>query len=372
MQAKPELNADECWRAVQTRDASQDGRFVFGVTTTGVYCRPSCPARRALRDNVRFYESPADAERDGLRSCLRCRPLAVEGDPHAERIRAACRYIERHSDGPLSLGDLARQAGLSQFHFQRVFRAAVGLTPRQYLEAARLGRFKRTLRSAPGGVTEAVYEAGYGSSSRVYERADTRLGMTPRQYQRGGHGIAITCATMDSPMGLLMMGATDRGLCFVQFGDTREGLLNALRREYPAAAIEEMRERSADFAAWTEALERHLAGSQPRLDLPLDIRATAFRMRVWRYLQTIPYGEVRSYREVAAGIGQPTAARAVAQACAGNPVALVIPCHRAIRGSGEPGGYRWGGERKRALLAGEKQFTVNSSQETRISVLSRY
>jgi AraC family transcriptional regulator of adaptative response/methylated-DNA-[protein]-cysteine methyltransferase len=354
MQANPKLDEDECWRAVETRDASRDGRFVFGVTTTGVYCRPSCPARPALRRNVRFYESPAAAERDGLRPCLRCRPLAVEGDPHGERIRAACRYIERHSDSPLSLAGLARQAGLSQFHFQRVFRAAVGLTPRQYLEAARLGRFKRTLRRASGDVTEAVYEAGYGSSSRVYERADTRLGMTPRQYQRGGRDVAITYATIDSPLGLLMMGATDRGLCFLQFGDTREGLLDLLRREYPAASIEEMPSRSADFAAWAEAIERHLAGRQPRLDLPLDIRATAFRMRVWRYLQSIPYGEVRSYGDVAAAIGQPTAARAVARACAANTVALAIPCHRVIRGSGEPGGYRWGLERKRALLAAEK------------------
>lgn len=353
MQAKPKLDEEECWRAVETRDASHDGRFVFGVLTTGVYCRPSCAARPALRRNVRFYDSPAAAEREGLRPCLRCRPLAVEGDVHSDRIRAACRYIERHSDSPLSLGDLARQAGLSQFHFQRIFRAAVGLTPRQYLEAARLGRFKRTLRRTTGGVADAVYEAGYGSSSRVYERADTRLGMTPRQYQRGGVDVSITYATMESRIGLLMMGATDRGLCFVQFGDTREELLDLLRREYPAAAIEEMGSRSADFAAWAEALERHLAGRHPRLDLPLDIRATAFQMRVWRYLQTIPYGEVRSYGDVAAAIGQPTAARAVARACAGNTVALAIPCHRVIRGSGEPGGYRWGVERKQALLATE-------------------
>ena len=300
------LDIDACWRAVRSRDAKQDGQFVFGVTTTGVYCRPSCPARPALPRNVRFYESPEAAERDGLRACLRCRPLESEPDPNSERIRAACRYIERHNDSPLSLDHLARQAGLSRFHFQRVFRKAVGVTPRQYLEASRLGRFKRTLRVS-GGVAEAVYEAGYGSSSRVYERADTRLGMTPRQYQLEGRGVSITYATMDSPMGLLMMGATGRGLCFVQFGGTRESLLDALRGEYPEAAIEEMGKPSADFAGWAEALKRHMAGRQPRLELPLDIRATAFRMRVWQYLQTIPYGEVRSYGEVAAGIGQPSA-----------------------------------------------------------------
>jgi AraC family transcriptional regulator of adaptative response/methylated-DNA-[protein]-cysteine methyltransferase len=356
MQPPQKLDADQCWRAIQTRDASQDGRFVFGVVTTGVYCRPSCPARAAMRRNVRFYESPSDAERDGLRPCLRCHPLEVgneNDDKNAGRIRAACRYIEEHSDRPIPLGELARQAGLSRFHFQRIFRKAVGLTPRQYLEAARLGRFKRTLR-ASGDVTAAVYEAGYGSSSRVYERADAHLGMTPREYQRGGRGVAITYVTIDSPMGLLMMGATDRGLCFVQFGDTREGLLEALRREYPDATIEQMGTRSAEFAGWAKAIEKHLTGGQPGLRLPLDIRATAFQMRVWRYLQTIPYGEVRSYGEVASGIGQPSAARAVARACASNPVALAIPCHRVIRHGGQPGGYRWGLERKQALLAAER------------------
>ena len=337
---------------MRNRDASQDGRFVFGVVTTGVYCRPSCAARPALRRNVRFYESPEAAERDGLRACLRCRPMAATSDRNAEQIRDACRFMEQHSDTALSLDDLARQAGLSRFHFQRVFRKAVGLTPRQYLEAARLGRLKGALR-ASGGVTEAVYEAGYGSSSRVYERADTRLGMTPREYRRGGRDVAITYAAIESPLGLIMIGATDRGLCFVQFGDTREELLDALRREYPAASIEPMGTEPAELAGWSEALREHLAGRQPRLDLPLDIRATAFRMRVWRYLQSIPYGEVRSYGEVAAGIGQPSAVRAVASACAANTVALAIPCHRVIRGSGEPGGYRWGLERKQALLAAE-------------------
>lgn len=346
------LNADQCWRAVQQRDAAQDGHFVFGVMTTGVYCRPSCRARPALRRNVRFYESPAAAERDGLRPCLRCQPQSAGSGRNSERIRAVCRYIERHSDASLSLRDLAGQAGLSQFHFQRVFRAAVGVTPRQYLEGVRLGKLKQTLRTS-SGVTEAVYEAGYGSSSRVYERSDARLGMTPRQYRQGGRDVVITHVTMESPVGLLMIGATDRGLCFVQFGETREGLLDALRREYPAAEIEEMRNGPAAFGGWSDALRRHLAGQQPQLDLPLDIRATAFQMRVWRYLQSIPYGEVRSYRDVAAAIGQPKAARAVARACAGNTVALVIPCHRVIRGSGEPGGYRWGLDRKRSLLAAE-------------------
>jgi AraC family transcriptional regulator, regulatory protein of adaptative response / methylated-DNA-[protein]-cysteine methyltransferase len=352
MATRTMLNTEECWRAVQQRDAAQDGQFVFGVITTGVYCRPSCPARPALRRNVRFYETPSAAERDGLRPCLRCRPKSTDSGRNSARIRAVCRYIEEHSDTSLTLRDLAGQAGLSQFHFQRVFRAAVGLTPRQYLEGVRLGKLKQTLRTK-GGVTEAVYETGYGSSSRVYERSDARLGMTPRQYQRGGRDVVITHVTLESTMGLLMIGATDRGLCFVQFGDTREGLLAALRQEYPAASIVEMPKKAEHLSGWRDALRRHLAGQQPQLDLPLDIRATAFQMRVWRYLQSIPYGEVRSYRDVAAAIGQPKAARAVARACAGNTLALVIPCHRVIRGNGEAGGYRWGLERKRALLAAE-------------------
>jgi AraC family transcriptional regulator, regulatory protein of adaptative response / methylated-DNA-[protein]-cysteine methyltransferase len=269
------------------------------------------------------------------------------------RIRELCRFIEEHSEEPLKLEDLARRAGLSAFHFQRSFKAAVGLTPKQYQETARLKKLKRSLRSMD--VTAAVYEAGYGSSSRVYERADTRLGMTPKQYRQGGREVKITYACAQSAVGLMMIGATDRGLCFLQFGDTAEGLLDELRREYPAASVEAMVEPfSEEFRKWMDALKRHLAGRQPDLTLPLDIRATAFQMRVWNYLQSIPYGEVQSYGEVAKGIGQPTATRAVARACAGNRVALAIPCHRVIRGTGELGGYRWGLERKRVLIDRER------------------
>jgi len=362
MGSKSMLNADHCWQAVLKRDATQDGKFFFGVVTTGVYCRPSCPARVPLRKNVRFYESPAQAERDGLRACLRCRPLAAVGaDPNTQRIQEICRYIDGNNDMTLPLSDLAERAGLSPFHFQRSFKAVVGLTPRQYLEASRLNRLKRSLRKS-SDVTEAVYEAGYGSSSRVYERADTRLGMTPKQYRRGGEGVSITHVTVDSPVGQMMIGATDRGLCFVQFGEGSNELLAQLKKEYPAAKIEPMRKpHHPDFEKWIEALRRHLAGKQPRLDLPLDIRATAFQMRVWNYLQSIPYGQVQSYAEVAAGIGQPKASRAVARACASNTVAIVIPCHRVIRGTGELGGYRWGLTRKRALIDRERSGVARAS-----------
>lgn len=349
------LDFEQCWQAVQQRDASQDGHFYFGVLTTGVFCRPACPARLPLRKNVRFFETSAEAERLGLRPCLRCRPLVdAQLDPNAEKIQASCRFIEEHSEDALNLEDLSRGAGMSPFHFQRSFKAAVGLTPKQFMEAARMKKLKTSLRTSKN-VTDAVYDVGFGSSSRVYERADTQLGMTPGQYRRGGEGVTITYITVASPVGLMMIGATDRGLCFLQFGDTTERLLDALTKEYPRA---ELRERSAPFPnelnQWVEALSQHLDGRQPHLDLPMDIRATAFQMRVWRYLQSIPYGEVQSYSEVAEGIGQPKAVRAVAQACAKNVVALVIPCHRVIRGTGELGGYRWGLDRKRALIDRER------------------
>ena len=328
------------------RDRSFDGRFFFGVVTTGVYCRPSCPARHPLRTNVRFFQAPAEAERAGLRPCKRCRPLS---DP-AAAIADLCRYIERHCEERVDLKALAARAGLSRFHLQRTFKAAVGVTPKQYLEAHRLGKLKKELRHAKD-VTSAVYEAGFGSSSRVYERADSRLGMTPKQYRQGGGGVTITHALLQSPVGLAMMGATDRGVCFVQSGDTKAQLLEALRREYPAARLEAAADPgSIEFRKWMDALSAHLSGGRPLLDLPLDIQATAFQMRVWDYLRAIPPGKVQSYGDVAAGIGQPTAVRAVARACSANRVALLIPCHRVIRGTGESGGYRWGLERKQALL----------------------
>jgi AraC family transcriptional regulator of adaptative response/methylated-DNA-[protein]-cysteine methyltransferase len=349
------LNQDQCWQALERKDRSFDGHFYFGVVTTGVYCRPSCPSRRPLRRNVRFYTTPAEAERAGLRPCKRCRPLEDQQDTVAERIRELCRTIEAQPEVVLDLAELAARTGLSRFHVQRSFKAVTGLTPKQYVEACRLRRLKSGLRKSKH-VTEAVYAAGFGSSSRVYERADTRLGMTPNQYRRGGRGVKMTHVTVESPLGPMMLAATDRGICFVQFGESEAELLAALRREYYAAEITAMpAERPREFGLWIDALMRHLEGNQPRLELPLDIRATAFQMRVWTYLQSIPYGQVQSYREVAEGIGRPSAARAVAQACASNTVALAIPCHRVIRGSGELGGYRWGLARKRTLIDLERK-----------------
>lgn len=349
------LKDDRCWEAIQRRDAAYDGTFYFGVITTGVFCRPSCPARHPLRKNVRFYATVEAAQHDGLRACLRCTPCAAaNAHPQAERIREACRFIETHRDEALPLRRLAEHVGLSPFHFQRSFKAITGVTPRHYLEAMRLRALKDGLKRADA-VTEALYDAGYGSASTVYMWSDARLGMTPNEYRRGGRGVGIAYATFETPVGLVMIGATDRGICFVQFGETSQALFEVLKNEYPSAQIEPMRTPyDAEFKKWTDALRNHLAGTQPHLDLPLDIRATAFQLRVWQYVQSIPYGDVQSYAEVAAGIGAPAATRAVANACAKNTVAIAIPCHRVIRGNGELGGYRWGTARKRVLIDSER------------------
>ena len=269
-------------------------------------------------------------------------------------IRQAAEYIQANWQRELPLSLLSKETGLSPFHFQRSFKALVGVTPRQFQEACRLRALKRELRAGED-VLQAIFAAGFGSPSRVYERVRTRLGMTPSEYRAGGARVGITHATIRTRLGLLMLGATDRGLCFVEFGASEDQLTGALRREYPSAELSAVRKPWPEaLSQWVGALEQYLEGARPNLDLPLDIRATAFQMRVWRYLQSIPYGETRSYRSIAEGIGQPAAARAVASACASNRVALVIPCHRVIRGTGELGGYRWGLKRKRALLANEQ------------------
>jgi len=269
-------------------------------------------------------------------------------------IRQAAEYIQANWQHELPLSLLSEKTGLSPFHLQRSFKSLVGVTPRQYQEACRLRALKQELRQGDD-VLQAIYAAGFGSPSRVYERVDSRLGMTPSEYRAGGARVGITHATIRTRLGLLTIGATDRGLCFVEFGHAEDQLIAALRREYPSAQITAVRKPWPEhLTTWARALEQHLEGARSQLSLPLDIRATAFQMRVWRYLQSIPYGETRSYRSVAEGIGQPKAVRAVASASARNPVALVIPCHRVIRGTGELGGYRWGLQRKRALLEAEQ------------------
>jgi AraC family transcriptional regulator, regulatory protein of adaptative response / methylated-DNA-[protein]-cysteine methyltransferase len=349
------------WQAVVARDMALDGAFFFGVMTTGVYCRPSCAARLPLRKNVRFYQLPEMAERDGLRACLRCRPLASVGrDPAAAMVEKVCRYLEEHADEAVPLDRLAKIAGLSAFHLQRSFKAITGVSPKIYQANARLKLLKTELR-AGSTVTQAQYAAGYGSSSRMYEKVDTQLGMTPLQYRKGGDGVEISYAFAQTCMGLLMMAATDRGICFIQFADTRRALEEMLAQEYPAATRVPMTSPPSDaFHSWISALSDHLAGKLPHLELPLDVRGTAFQLKVWRYLQSIPYGAVQSYSEAANGIGQPRAVRAVATACARNVAGILIPCHRIIRSTGELGGYRWGVERKRALIDQERTHSASA------------
>lgn len=354
------LDADRCWQAVVSRDASQSGAFWYGVMTTGVFCRPGCAARQPKRENVRFYATTAEAERDGLRACRKCHPLAAAGsDPLSARIRKLCEYMDRNPEVPLTLAAMGERVKLSPSHLQRVFKAIVGVSPKQYLDGARMRGFKELLREPGGlGVTDSIFEAGYGSLSRVYEKTDGRLGMTPMKYREGGKGVEISWVVAATPLGLMLVAATDRGLCFIQFGEDAAPLLAALEAQYPKATIRPMQEHSEQFTEWMAGLNRHLEGHTPDLHLPVHVRATAFQLTVWAYLQTIPAGAVNSYREVAEAIGQPKAARAVARACASNSVAIAIPCHRVIRGTGELGGYRWGLARKRTLLAAERVANV--------------
>jgi AraC family transcriptional regulator of adaptative response/methylated-DNA-[protein]-cysteine methyltransferase len=343
------LDPETAWTAVLARDAQFDGQFVYAVDSTGVYCRPTCPSRRPQRTNVRFFAVPEEAESAGFRPCRRCRPRQGETSRQAEAVRRATAYLEAHLEDNPTLADLSREVGLSPHHLQRTFKAATGLSPKQYTARLRTAQFKAEVQRGES-VASATYGAGYGSSSRLYEKADANLGMTPGAYRRGGRGMQIRFTFADSPFGRLLIGATERGICAVNLGDEDQFLEAELRREYPNAEIER---DDAALQDWVAAILPRLDGLAAARDLPLDLQATSFQWRVWRALQEIPYGETRSYREIAAALGQPQAARAVAQACATNRVALVVPCHRVVRGDGTPGGYRWGEERKRRILEEE-------------------
>jgi AraC family transcriptional regulator of adaptative response/methylated-DNA-[protein]-cysteine methyltransferase len=349
--ASPSQNDDERWNAVVARDSKHDGEFVFAVGTTGVYCRPSCPARRPRRENVKFFVRPEQAEHAGFRACLRCRPKSVSGHRPSDGVKAICRYIEQHLDEPVTLDRLGEAFGQSPFHLQRRFKAALGITPREYADSCRLRQLKRSLQ-AGDNVTRAMYDAGYGSSSRLYERTASQLGMTPDKYRRGAIAAAIRYACVDSPLGRMLIAATDRGICAIQFAATDDELIEGLKHEFPFAV------RKADDAglqSQAAAVLARMTGKELNAALPLDIRATAFQRRVWIYLQSIPFGATRSYSQVAKAIRRPSATRAVARACATNPVAVAIPCHRVVREDGTMGGYRWGVERKEALLEMEQR-----------------
>jgi AraC family transcriptional regulator of adaptative response/methylated-DNA-[protein]-cysteine methyltransferase len=352
---KEHLNDAACWNAVVSHDGGADGLFVYGVRSTGVYCRPSCPSRRPRRDRVAFFDTGTAARAAGFRACLRCKPDASAAmvDPWVEKIRRACVYLS-NVDGHPALATLAARLGGSPYHLQRNFKRIVGVSPREYAEACRLRKVKRGLRQS-SDITGAMFDAGYGSSSRFYERAVPKLGMPPSVYRRGGAGMRIDYTIVDSSndaLGRLLVAATPRGVCAVAMGASDADLTAGLSREYPAATIGM---DAGALAGSASAIVAHLAGRQPRLDLPLDVQATAFQWQVWQALSAIPYGETRTYGEVAASIGRPRAVRAVARACATNPVALAIPCHRVVPAAGGTGGYRWGIARKKALLSTERR-----------------
>jgi AraC family transcriptional regulator, regulatory protein of adaptative response / methylated-DNA-[protein]-cysteine methyltransferase len=349
------------WKAVANRDVTADGRFVFAVTTTGIYCRPTCPSRRPRRENVRFFDAAADAERAGFRACLRCKPKDTVS-PARARLEKARRWLDEHEDATPTLSILARVAGLSAWHLQRSFTRLYGVSPRDYAAARRVGRLKAALRSGASS-TDAVYEAGYGSPSRAYAEVDRTLGMTPAAYRAGGADEQIRYGIADSGIGKVLVASTSRGLCRVALGDTAEALKQELEREFPRATL---REDAKDMAPIARFVGQHLSGDGSALRaLPVDLRGTAFQRRVWKALQRIPRGSTRTYSEIAAAIGQPTASRAVARACAANPLALIVPCHRVVPASGGTGGYRWGRERKARLLSAEGARSLRRSRGRR-------
>jgi AraC family transcriptional regulator of adaptative response/methylated-DNA-[protein]-cysteine methyltransferase len=337
---------EERWQAVKRRDPAFDGKFLFAVRTTGVYCRPSCASRPAKRENVSFFPTGAEAEKAGYRACKRCRPDKLGApDPQVQAVKRACERIETAEEAP-KLAELAASAGLSPYHFHRVFKAITGVTPKAYAAETRARRAADKLRTA-GTVTEAIYDSGFNSSSRFYENTAARLGMTPGAVRRGGAGTVIRFAVGEASLGAVLVAATDKGVCAITLGDDPDVLVRDLQDRFPRA---ELKGGDAEFERMVAEVVGLVEAPGQRLDLPLDIRGTAFQQKVWAALQAIPPGKTATYTEIARAIGQPTAVRAVAQACGANPLAIAIPCHRVVRSDGDLSGYRWGVERKRKLI----------------------
>src|SRR6202047_1870622 len=363
MQPRTERHrVEDYWQAVQTRDRGADGAFVYAVRSTGIYCRPSCPSRKPRREQVVFFPLPEAAEQKGFRACQRCRPRAKRlHDSRAEAVALVCRQIEAQirnegdddSKSRLTLSTLSVSVGIGPYQLERAFRRVMGITPRQYADAQRMRRLKSSLKKGDD-VTTALYDAGYSSSSRLYERSPSQLGMTPATYRQGGAGMQIHYTIANSPLGRLLVAATSRGVSALYFGESDARLEAALAKEYPRAGIS--RDRNSLEGSVGKILA-HLRGRGPHLDLPTDVQATAFQRRVWEELRRIPYGVTRTYSQVARAIGRPTAIRAVARACAMNPVSIVVPCHRVVREDGNLAGYRWGLDRKRALIVQEAAAT---------------
>jgi len=350
-------NTGKQWQQVLQRDSRADGQFYYGVRTTGIVCKPSCPSRRPARENVKFFSSLADAIEAGFRACLRCEPerTSPKPDPQAELVAKVAKRLREHTDERETMSELARLAGVDRLTLMRAFRRVFGVSPAQYARAQRMEVFKQKMRRPEMRVTDAIYDAGFGSSSRLYENSNAQLGMTPREMKNGAAGITVRYATTNSPLGRMLVAATEKGICTIAFGEDDMELKTALHDRFPNANL--VKENSAD--GWLAEAIRFVVsqtGEHPlAATFPLDVRATAFQQRVWNALQQIPRGETRTYSGLAAELGSPTATRAVAGACAANPVAIVVPCHRIIGKNGSLTGYRWGTERKRRLLDAEKK-----------------
>jgi AraC family transcriptional regulator of adaptative response/methylated-DNA-[protein]-cysteine methyltransferase len=336
------------WQATLARDARADGTFLLAVSSTHIYCRPSCPARRPLRRNVTFFHTREEAEKQGYRACLRCKPNEVAG--WLQLVERAAKYLAEASEEGIRLEQVAKQLGTTTAVLRRAFHQVTRLTPRELAEAFRIKRFKALLRQGKT-ITDALYETGFGSSSRVYERSNAHLGMTPATYQKGGKGMKIAYTIAASPLGKVLVAATERGISAVYLGDATNKLVAELRDEYPRADISP---EDRGGQQWVKEIIQRIEGKEPRLELPLDLQATVFQRQVWQELQRIPRGSTRTYSQVARALGRPKAVRAVARACATNPVSIVVPCHRVIRGDGSLAGYRWGLSRKEQLLSKER------------------
>lgn len=346
------LSEIEMRDAIANRDKSVDGLFFYGVITTGVFCIASCASRLAKDENIRFFANAESAIQAGFRPCKRCTPVA--GSARIEKLIEVVRYIEAHANEKLTLASLGEIIALSASRLQRIFKQTFGITPKAYQDAVRMQHFKRSLK-AGDGVTDAIYSAGFGSISRVYGEASRNIGMNPKAYRAGGTGEVINYACCDTALGLMMMAATDKGICFVQFADDQNSLLTLLQGEFPNAELKlSAAQDGPELDNWMAALDLHISKNAPRPDLPLDITGTAFQIKVWQFLLTIKEGEILSYSEVASCIDKPKAVRAVASACGKNRIGVLIPCHRVLRSDGGLGGYRWGLARKRALLDQER------------------
>jgi AraC family transcriptional regulator, regulatory protein of adaptative response / methylated-DNA-[protein]-cysteine methyltransferase len=340
--------AENYWRATLARDTRADGEFILGVRSTHIYCRPSCPARRPLRRNVVFFRSGAEAEKQGFRPCLRCKPN--EKSAALRLVERAARELAQQGEEIVRVESLARKLAATPSGLRRAFQQITGLAPRDLADALRLKRFKSLLRAGKN-ITDALYETGYGSSSRVYERSDAQLGMTPSAYQKGGKGMKLNYTIAKSPLGKVLVAATEKGVSAVYLGGAESALLAELKAEYPRA---EIAPAAQSVQRWVAEIVRQIEGRPSSVELPLDVQGTAFQRRVWKELQRIPRGTTRTYTQVAQSLGRPRAVRAVARACATNPVSIVVPCHRVIRQDGNLAGYRWGLSRKEQLLAAER------------------